>query len=260
MTDAESFPGLHVWLESPLGQYVMNWETTRVDALVADVFGYNAAQFGIPEFDFLRANRMPCRFRAGSGEVAVVTDFAALPFAASSLDLVVLPHVLEFAANPHQVLREVERVLVPEGHLVITAFNPFSLFGVKRHFAGRDAAFPWRGQYLSTRRLKDWLALLSFEMNRQASGCFLPAVVQQKWVERLHCFEWAGDRWWPIGGGVYVIHAIKRVQGIRLIMPKWDIKARARALAPVVQKAGVRGDTPTEQPLRKTQGANASRE
>lgn len=259
MSGTESFPGFHDWLATPLGRYVMSWESVRIDALVADIFGYNAAQLGIPEFDFLRANRMPCRFRAGFGEVAVFTDFAALPFAAGSLDLVVLPHVLEFAANPHQVLREVERVLVPEGHLVITGFNPFSLFGLKRHFAGREVAFPWRGQYLSTRRLKDWLALLSFEMNRQASGCFLPAVVQQKWLDRLHCLDWAGDRWWPIGGGVYVIHAIKRVQGMRLIMPKWDLKARARALAPVVQKAGVSGETPTEQPLRKAKEGQLSR-
>lgn len=238
MSPTESFPGLHAWLDTPLGRYVMAWEVARIDALVSDIFGYNAVQLGMPEADFLRANRMPLRFRAGAGDVQVETDHAALPFAAASLDLVVLPHVLEFAANPHQVLREVERVLVPEGHVVIAGFNPFSLFGLKRRLARECGDYPWHGQYLSVRRIRDWLALLSFEAGSQASGCFMPAVEQQKWIDRLGLMDQAGARWWPIGGGVYVIHAIKRVQGMRLIMPKWDRKARARALAPLIQKAG----------------------
>lgn len=238
MSPSESFPGLHAWLDTPLGRYVMAWEEACIDARVADIFGYNAVQLGLPEADFLRANRMPLRFRAGAGEVQLETDLEALPFAANSLDLVVLPHVLEFAANPHQVLREVERVLVPEGHVVIAGFNPVSLFGLKRRLAGDGAGYPWRGQYLSVRRLKDWLALLSFETGTQASGCFVPVLDQQKWLERMRCLDWAGRRWWPIGSGVYIIHAIKRVQGMRLIIPKWDRKARARALAPIIQKAG----------------------
>ena len=248
MIQPESFPGLHAWLDTPLGRYVMNWDVARFDVLVADIFGYNAVQLGVPEFDFLRANRMPFRFRAGAGDVLVETDYAALPFAAGSVDLVVLPHVLEFAANPHQVLREVERVLVPEGHVVIAGFNPVSLFGLKRMLAGEDCGYPWHGQYLSTRRLKDWLALLSFDTASQASGCFVPALAQQTWIDRLGCLDQAGERWWPIGGGVYIIHAIKRVHSMRLIMPKWDRKARARSLAPLIQKTG----GPAKGPSQKT--------
>jgi SAM-dependent methyltransferase len=112
----------------------------RFDALVADIFGYNAVQLGAPEFDFLRANRMPFRFTGRQRRVQVETDYTALPFAAASLDLVVLPHVLEFASNPHQVLREVERVLVPEGQVVIAGFNPLSLFGLRRRLAGEATA------------------------------------------------------------------------------------------------------------------------
>ena len=91
MTQPESFPGLHAWLDTPLGRYVMNWEAARFDVLVADIFGYNAVQLGVPELDLLRANRMPFRFRAGTGDVSVEADYAALPFAAGSVDLVVLP-------------------------------------------------------------------------------------------------------------------------------------------------------------------------
>jgi hypothetical protein len=66
---------------------------------------------------------------------------------------------------------------------------------------------------------------------------------QQKWIDRLGLLDRAGSRWWPIGGGVYVIHAIKRVHGMRLIMPRWDRKARARALAPIIQRTGGIPDT-----------------
>ncbi len=236
MSPSESFPGLHAWLDTPLGRYVMAWEEACIDARVADIFGYNAVQLGLPEADFLRANRMPLRFRAGAGEVQLETDLEALPFAANSLDLVVLPHVLEFASHPHQVLREVERVLVADGHVIIAGFSPLSLFGLRRTVARECGAYPWHGQYLSPRRLKDWLALLSFEIGSQSSGCFIPPVEQQKWIDRLALLDRPGPRWWPIGGGVYVIHAIKRVQGMRLIMPRWDRKARARALAPIIQK------------------------
>jgi hypothetical protein len=77
------------------------------------------------------------------------------------------------------VLREVERVLVPEGQVVIAGFNPLSLFGLRRRLAGEATGYPWHGQYLSLRRLKDWLALLGFETGLQASGCFVPAVDQE---------------------------------------------------------------------------------
>lgn len=238
MFDPIFVSSLRDWLATPQGRYVMDWESAKFDALVADIFGFNAVQLGIPEFDFLRANRMPFRFSCGEGSgVALNADFEALPFASASLDLVVLPHVLEFARHPHQVLREVERVLVPEGHVVIAGFNPLSLWGLRRRLAGRHGEFPWQGQYLSLRRLKDWLALLGFETHGGAFGCYVPAVTQEQWLDRWSFMDKAGDRWWPICGGVYIVQAIKRVQGMRLITPNWrDRKAAARRLAPVVQR------------------------
>src|SRR5450631_1552511 len=113
------------WLETPQGGYLLEWEERQLDLIVADIFGYNAVQLGLPACDFLRANRMVLRVAAGQEKgVALATDFAQLPLATASVDLVVMPHVLEFATDPHQILREVERVLMPEGHIVICGFNP----------------------------------------------------------------------------------------------------------------------------------------
>jgi SAM-dependent methyltransferase len=234
-----SIQGFSDWLETPQGRYVLAWEQNRHDQLVADIFGFNAVQVGFPRLDYLRANRMPFRFRCDDRncDVQVRADLHHLPFAGSSVDLVVLPHVLEFDANPHQILREVERVLVPEGSVVVTGFNPFSLWGARSRLSRRAELPPWGGRYISVPRLKDWFALLGLEARAGAFGCYAPAVTQEKWLRRLHFLELAGDRWWPIAGAVYVIQAIKRQVGMRLIMPvRQDRKARAKALSPVTQK------------------------
>ncbi len=247
-------PGFDAWLATAQGQYVLTWEQARFDQIVADVFGFNAVQIGLPQCDFLRTNRMPLRLVcdwAGDGvsrregaphSINVSGDFRHLPFANNSIDLVVLPHVLEFAEGPHQVLREVERVLVPEGHVVISGFNPYSLWGLKRLLSGgremnKNRDFPWRGQYLGVRRLKDWLSLLGFETQAGAFGCYAPAVTQQAWLRRWRFLELAGNRWWPIAGATYLLQGIKRQHGVRLLTPNWqDRKARAKALAPAIQR------------------------
>lgn len=235
-----SIPALSDWLRTPQGRHLLEWEQAGFDRLVADVFGYNALQVGLPECDFLRMNRMPLRLRvarAGAAEVHA-TEYD-LPFTSASLDLVLLPHVLEFSPQPHQVLREVERVLVPEGSVIIAGFNPYSLWGLRRLAARTDPDSPWDGQYRSVPRIRDWLTLLGFETRAADFGCHAPPVRSQRWIERWRCLEQVGARWWPVCGGSYLLQGIKRVQGMRLITPRWrDRKRAAKRFSPVVQRDG----------------------
>jgi SAM-dependent methyltransferase len=219
------------FLRSPPGRYVLQWEQRHLDAAVSDLFGYHALQLGLPEIDALRENRMPLRICAadrllaaddragGQCQVAVINRYEELPFATQSIDLVVLPHILEFAAEPHQVLREVDRVLVPEGHLVITGFNPASLWGLRQALTRLGAApyLPREGQFIGLHRIKDWLKLLSFEVNRGRFGCYVPSVRTDKWLARWNFCERAGDRWWPVLGSLYMVTAVKRVRGMRMV-------------------------------------------
>lgn len=232
-----SIPGLDAWLGSAQGRYVLDWEQDKLDEAVADVFGFNALQIGLPQFDFLRANRIPLRQKAGEfGVVDVLCEMPALPFASHSTDLVVMPHVLEFSDDPHQILREVERILIPEGQVIIVGFNPLSLWGLKNS-VDRTGNFPWNGSYLSLTRLKDWLKLLGFEVDRGTLGCYAPPFEQAHWLHRSHFIESAGERWWDFFGGVYLLRAIKRTHGMHLITPEWRKKpVRAKALRPVVHK------------------------
>ncbi len=249
MTDRRG--AFDAWLDTPPGRYLLQWEQAQLDHAVADIFGFHALQLGAPALDALRANRMLHRWRAVD-ELPVVTHVGrdiqvcdaadgaspapspnvnlrcrvdALPFKTASLDLVVLPHTLESTDHPHETLREVERVLVPEGRLVICGFNSASLWGTQQrlgHLRQRVGStqplyLPRQGEFIGYRRLRDWLRLMSLEIERGRFGCYAPAVRSQAWLERMAWMDKTGDRWWPVFGAVYFLVAVKRVRGMRLV-------------------------------------------
>lgn len=233
---------LHDWFATPPGRYLLAWERAQLDLAVADIFGFHALQLGLSEIDGLGANRMPHRWLATSApslRADFVTDFSALPFPANSLDLVVLPHALELAPDPHTTLREVERVLVPEGRVVICGLNPASLWGLRQrrarlyHRIGFGKLFlPQAGEFIGYWRLRDWLRLLDFEVETGRFGCYRPTFSSERGLQRMEWVERAGDRWWPIFGAVYFVVAVKRVRGMTLLSPGWK-SSRAMAAAPV---------------------------
>jgi SAM-dependent methyltransferase len=234
--------GLSQWLPTPAGQYLLRWEQALTDELTVDWFGYHALQLGLPQLLALRHNRMPHRWLglpAGEpGAADLFVDPCALPFPEDSLDLVVLPHSLELSPDPHATLREVARVLVPEGRLLILGLNPNSLWGwrqardrLRRRWGGSTLFLPETGEFIGTGRLRDWLSLLNFEMEPLRYGCYLPSVQTTKWQRRFEWMDSAGKRWWPFLGSVYAQVAVKRVHGMRLIEPVWrERKRAARAL------------------------------
>jgi SAM-dependent methyltransferase len=232
------------WFATPQGRYVLDWEVAQFCNATEDVFGYRALQAGLPGTNFLRANRIAWKVVAalepGGGLAA---DPQQLPIASGSVDLVALPHVLETSADPHLVLREAERVLIPEGQVVISGFNALSLWGLRqslmRERRRRAAGAPWDARFIGLLRLKDWLKLLGFELNGGRFGCYAPPFSSERWLQRFDFLEKAGARWWPILGGVYVVRAVKRVHGMRLVAPAWrKERARRRALAPIPQRNG----------------------
>jgi len=236
------------WLRTPVGQYVSTWERKTVNRMVANVFGYHAVQLGLPQQDFLQSNRIqtkilvhPCLpdgLRNGghcpqpaARDVAVlVAEPEQLPFDSQSLDLLILPHVLECSNHPHQVLREASRVLVPEGRVVICGFNPWSLWGLHERLPGLEPLLPVPApMQVSLARVKDWFTLLSFEADRGHFGCYAPPCSTQNWLQRFAFMESAGNRWWPVCGAVYVISAVHRVAGMRLMAPGWKTREVRRA-------------------------------
>lgn len=250
------------WFDTPPGRYVLDWEARQFDTAVSNLFGYHALQLGLPAIDALQANRISHQWLAapassapetgalGGRTVSLVTEFSALPFPAASLDLVVLPHTLDSHPNPHATLREVARVLVPEGRVVISGFNPLSLWGLRHGFDQLcdrlGARHGWGEPYLpgvlqliGNRRLRDWLHLLDFEIEVGHFGAYRPAVRTDAWLQRLSGLESLGQRAWPILGAVYCLVAVKRVHGMRLLGPAWKTATgRAASTVPVAQRSG----------------------
>ncbi len=242
---------LHDWLATPPGAYLLAWERAQVEAAVANAFGYHALQLGLPELDALATNRIPHRWLAtetAHEKAAFVTHFAALPFPANSLDLVVLPHSLELTADPHAALREVERVLVPEGRVVICGLNPMSLWGFRQYRAPLYRRFGWEhlflpetGDFIGYPRMRDWLRLLGLEIESGEFGCYRPALASPGWLARFAWMDRAGARWWPIFGAVYCLVAVKRVRSMTLLNPDW--KPAIRLASAPVSIAGRAGST-----------------
>ena len=259
------------WLKTPPGRYLLAWEQAQLDRCVVDVFGFHALQLGLPELDALRANRMPHRWlavdqspapvvesgrlpevpdaaeRVAPRAIVLQCDFDALPFDSNSLDLVVLPHSLELARDPHQALREVERVLMPEGRVVIIGFNPGSLWALRQRLgrvvrglglrAGQPLFMPSEGEFIGYWRLRDWLRLLSFEVEEGRFGCYRPPLSSQPWLERFGWMERTGDRWWPVLGAVYMLVAVKRVRGMRLVGLVRRQRVTAKAASAVASRS-----------------------
>jgi SAM-dependent methyltransferase len=225
---------LQEWFATPLGQYLLEKEQAYLDDVTPDIFGFHALQLGMPEVDLLRESRITHRMRiAAADRPDVYAKCHELPLATHSIDLALLPHVLEFAAEPHAVLREVDRVMMPEGRLVIVGFNPWSLWGLRSAVGFSRNDFPWNGRFVSLLRVKDWLALLGFDVNAGRLVGYAPPFDNAKLRRRFGFMEPAGDRWWAVGGAVYMLQAIKRVRGMRLLMPAWQEQkdAREKALA-----------------------------
>jgi SAM-dependent methyltransferase len=145
----------------------------------------------------------------------------ALPILTDSVDVVVLAHTLEFEQDPHQVLREADRVLVPEGHVVILGFNPWSPWGLWHVLVSRWSRPPWSGQFRSLWRIKDWLALLGFDTTVSRGFFFRPPLRHDGVMHRLKVMEKLGQRFWPFAGAVYIIVAKKRVMRPTPIRPRW---------------------------------------
>lgn len=225
------------WFATPLGAYTLAREQAWLNETTPDIFGYHAVQLGLPAIDLLRESRITHRIRvAPEAGADLRAQLHELPIESQSVDLCLLPHTLEFAANPHEVLREVDRIVRPEGRILIIGFNPWSLYGLKRTWA--DTSLPWNGQFVSLVRMKDWLQLLSFEPAAGKLACYIPPFESAAWQARMGFIESVGDRWWGVAGGVYMLEAVKRVQGMRLIAPAWaDQSRKERKFAAVANRA-----------------------
>lgn len=237
---------LRAWYARPLGRRLLEFERAELGRILPNLFGYHLLQVGCPtEAYLLDGSRIrhqivvdDCQPPASLAAFPLTRLYGRadrLPLQGDSVDVVVLPHTLEFEHAPHEVLREVERVLVPEGHVVILGFNPWSLWGLWRLLYRRGRRLPpWCGVFRSILRIKDWLALLGFDTVAVRLYFYRAPLQHAGMMDRSAWIERMGGRWWPYLGGAYMIVAKKRVATLTPIKPRW--RPRRRLIQPDVAK------------------------
>jgi len=235
---------LPAWLQTSLGRSLVEAENDSLQPMLSGLFGPIAIQISETGFySFVKSSDAAFRYSASmepdnldACHVCCIPE--QLPFAAKTVSLVILPHVLEFSDYPHQILREVERVLVPEGHLVVLGFNPVSMWGIVRLV--RRSRMPWNGRFSTLARVKDWLALLNFELTAGRMIYHKPPVQSERIRRRLDFLENMGDRWWPLGAAVYAVVARKREIGVTPLRSGWKKRSRLNpGLAKPVTRSAV---------------------
>lgn len=203
------------WLETPLGQCLVDSEKTELEERVAQFFGFELLQIG--DWGALQSVRAKALTRNAvlvsakvSSGVQIVSEASHLAIASDTIDGVILPHTLEFDEEPHRVLREAERILSGEGKLAILGFNPYSFWGARRLF-GTRRFLPGVKHMLSRRRICDWLTLLGFELTETRNFFYRLPINNQRVLDGSAVCERVGARLGGFMSGVYLIMAKKRV-------------------------------------------------
>jgi len=240
-------PAMRDWYGSAAGQVVLEQEARALNQVLPDLFGYHLLQIGSCGQDVLGSSRIlhrmvmdvsDCSQHIADGFAGLCAVPDHLPIASDSVDAVLLYHSLEFSQDPHQVLREVERVLVPEGHVLIMGFNPRSLWGLRAMMHRRGDTMPWNGKFVNQPRLRDWLSLLGFDVQDVQPLCFQAPLKHVPKAGGLPFMARWGVRWWPYFCGVYLMTARKKVSTMTPIKPRWQPRRR---LVPGLSEPASRG-------------------
>jgi SAM-dependent methyltransferase len=245
---------LESWFARGNGDYLLGETRRALKDSLSTSFGYHILQLGIRNgrplcLESPINHRIHCADRSGE-RIGLIAQPEELPLDSDSIDTVVAHHCLEFALNPHQVLREIQRVLTPHGRLLVVGFNPYSLLGCQTRLRAMMGHSLWsQHQPVSEHRLRDWLHLLGFEVFASSRLYGLPPVgggrVRQ-WIS--HGDAWMAQHNLPVGG-VYILHATKQVAGLH--RPHRALRRRGTLIGLVPKPAPTPTPTPSV-PSRKS--------
>lgn len=227
--DTALLPALKSWFETAVGRQLVSEERQLVSAALEGTFGHSLLELGPgsqtvvsrPDGIYRHYCMGPAAQQQLGKNLDAVSDFAQLPIANESQDAVVLHHLLEFVANPHNMLREIERITVPHGRVLIVGFNPFSLLGLQLFFTGKlRRGSVWRQHMLTTLRITDWLRLLGFEVNHCWYGFHRLPFNKPDWCMQQRKPLSETLKRLPLGGS-FVLSATKYRAPITPVKMKW---------------------------------------
>jgi SAM-dependent methyltransferase len=211
---------LRHWFETPIGEIYRHAESVLLSQKLSENFRAEVLQLDLVgwENEFHQAMRfahytiLDNRLGDETEYTRVAGEAEALPIETHSVDIVIMPHTLEFEGNPHQVLREVNRVLKPEGIVLLIGFNPWAFWHIPRFIPRVKHRTPWNGRFISRYRVVDWLKLLNFEIE-VSQGCCLFPLRKNKQVQEKLGFLGKIAAWIPFIPAAYFVMGVTRVSG-----------------------------------------------
>jgi len=226
---------MDLWYRSALGSALLDAERAKLDKCLPEYFGQHFLQIGGPSETFLfhkspilHRMRLSPEFVPVFRGPSIQGNFHELPFLSDSVDVVLLPHVLEFDSQPQKILQEIYTALVPEGHVLILGFNPYSLWGLNKYLR-RKKTLPWRGHFRSAAQVCRWLKHMGFTIEEQSSLFFRVPYKTEKALKKNFFLEAIGRLLWPSCGAVYFIIAKKTVTKL---MPIGEVQSCKPASLP----------------------------
>lgn len=218
------------WLTQFLGVNVLETEREFLSLVLAQRYGKHILLLGVPHQHILLQKTVISHqvvlsplINKHKNTDYIEGGFYELPIASGSIDVVIVPHSLEYIDNPRQLLTEACRIVKPEGYMMVLGFNPFSFWGLKKSWM-KSRHIPWSGNFHSMGTVKTWLKLADFELVEQHIFLFRPPVQNQRVYKKLKFLEWMGRRLYAPFGGIYLLIAKAKVIPLTPIKLHWKQK------------------------------------
>lgn len=153
------------------------------------------------------------RRRLADRSVALLrADATRLPFADGSFEAAVAVTLLCFAADPAAVLREIARVLRPDGRLVLGELNRWSLWALVRRAEGLIRPTTYRAAHFrGIHDLRHLLLAAGLVPMGWEGLLHLPPVNHAGFLRALDPVERVGQRCCPVLGAFLAVEAWKPV-------------------------------------------------
>ena len=232
MKDSDSFKQkaatLSHWFRSPLGCVILEYEQRLAANWLRHCYGYHACQLGcLEQASWLSSCMIP--HQIGVAPVVVVSPFSILqstwdnlPLQNESIDLICLPHTLDFSVHGQAIIAEAERVLIPNGKLILFGFNRYSLLRYWHFLSLGNSNIPPISKWGSKRSVARLLNDMQFDLLKADHGCVKFPIKNEKWLSKCQGVEMIFEKMMPGLGAIYACFAEKRVSTIIPIKPKWQ--------------------------------------
>ncbi|WP_422137949.1 hypothetical protein [Endozoicomonas sp. ALC020] len=240
----QKLQALQGWMQSGAGEFVLETERCHIEHELKYIFGYHAVELSVsPTAALLSESQVSRNFQFhplnSEPTSSLLLDPYHWPIAPGSLDLVLLHHMVEVSDRPHRLLSEAGHTIIPGGKMMVVGFNPLSLCNIKRMILPGYRRLFSGVQFISPSRMKDWLTLLGFSVEKVIHGAYLFPSTHSAMGLKSELIEQRCRSWMLPFGSFYIIVATREVAGMTPIKPVWSSVGQSLVGKPITGSSRV---------------------